>query len=207
MKACHCIVTPWRRFQGIKARNAPFTGRIQKRKTYPSRSSLSACNARGRSIQRGHFQTKCSAANSGLFDHLVDSGEYLLRNREAKLPRGTSRALRPEDRRACSLSKSYQRKRQRPGTNRQAKVHNSSDLLLFVVRQAATRRRSARRSFSRRRLSSSCVLSFCLSGWFAKPMSRSYLVVSNCASTIAPAEARAARNDVEECEHEHRSTR
>ena len=33
------------------------------------------------------------------------------------------------------------------------------------------------------------------------------LVVSNCASTIAPAEGRAARNDVEECEDEHRSTR
>jgi len=33
------------------------------------------------------------------------------------------------------------------------------------------------------------------------------LVVSNRASTIALAEARAARNDVEECEHEHPSTR
>ena len=31
--------------------------------------------------------------------------------------------------------------------------------------------------------------------------------LSNCASTIAPVEARAARNDVEECEHEHLSTR
>ncbi len=87
-----------------RSTNAPFTGRIQKRKTNPLRHSHPACNTRPARLPLCirlqtyrcvalsdavcHKPTKCSATKYRLFDHLVSDGEHCSRNSDAESLRG-----------------------------------------------------------------------------------------------------------------------